>query len=110
MMQEFLPERERQERVVASLRKVSEQTGRSLAQVALAWLRFRDIPVIPIVGARKLAQFKDNLGSLSLALTPEQVKALNQASHVEPGFPYNLYQREIARNFVYGGMRDQILA
>src|SRR5215469_9670399 len=61
MMQSFLPERQRQERVVAALRKVSGDTGRSLAQTALAWLRYRDIPVIPIIGARQLTQFEDNL-------------------------------------------------
>src|ERR1700694_4770090 len=59
MMQGFLPERERQDRVVAALEKVSGETGTSLAQVALAWLRYRPIPVIPIIGARKLKQFED---------------------------------------------------
>src|SRR5208337_2094993 len=44
MMRAFMPERARQERVVSALRKVSKETGRSLAQVALAWLRTRDIP------------------------------------------------------------------
>src|SRR5215472_14839385 len=83
MMRSFLPERERQERVVGALRKVSGATGRSLAQVALAWLRYRDVPVIPIVGARKLSQFEDNLASLSLTLEPEHVKTLSEASHID---------------------------
>jgi aryl-alcohol dehydrogenase-like predicted oxidoreductase len=110
MMQSFLPERERQERVVAALRKVAGETGRSLAQVALAWLRYRDIPVIPIVGARKLAQFEDNLASLSLPLTPEQVKSLDEASQIELGFPHDFYRREMVTGFIYGGLRDRILA
>jgi aryl-alcohol dehydrogenase-like predicted oxidoreductase len=110
MMRSFLPESERQERIVAALRKVSGQTGRSLAQVALAWLRYRDIAVIPIIGARKLSQFEDNLASLSLALTSEQLKALDEASQVELGFPHDFYRREMVRTFVYGGLRDQILA
>jgi aryl-alcohol dehydrogenase-like predicted oxidoreductase len=109
MMKGFLPERERQERVVAAVRKVSQETGRSLAQVALAWLRYREIPVIPIVGARKLAQFQDNLDSLTLNLTPEQLHTLNEASAIELGFPHQFYQRDMVRTFVYGGMRDQIL-
>jgi aryl-alcohol dehydrogenase-like predicted oxidoreductase len=110
MMQSFLPERQRQDRVVAALRKVSEQTGRSLAQVALAWLRYREIPVIPIVGARKLTQLQDNLASLTLALTPEQVKALDDASNIELGFPLDFYRRDMVRSFIFGGMRDRILA
>ncbi len=110
MMQEFMPEQARQERVVAALRKVSEETGRSLAQVALAWLRYRAVPVIPIIGARKMTQFEDNLASLTLELTGEQVKALDEASAVEPGFPYSMYARSLPRALAYGGMRDQILA
>jgi aryl-alcohol dehydrogenase-like predicted oxidoreductase len=37
-----------------------------MAQVALAWLRYRPVPVIPIIGARKLSQFQDNLASFDL--------------------------------------------
>jgi len=110
MMQQFMPDRARGERIVSALRKVSKETGRSLAQVALAWLRFRDIPVIPIIGARKLSQLNDNLESLSLTLAPEQVKALDEASRIELGFPQDYYRREFVRNIAYGGMRDQILA
>lgn len=109
-MRQFLPERGRQERIVAALWKVSQEAGRSLAQVALAWLRHREIPVIPIVGARNLSQFEDNLASLSVTLTLEQVKALDEASQIEFGFPHDFYQREMVRTFVYGGLRDQIVA
>jgi len=109
MMKSFLPEKERQERVVAAVKQISSETGRSLAQVALAWFRYRDVPVIPIIGARKLSQFQDNLDSLTLNLTPEQVRRLDEASHIAPGFPHEFYQREMVRTFVFGGMRDQIL-
>ena len=109
MMQGFLPEKQRQDRVVAAVRKVSEETGRSLAQVALAWLRYRDVPVIPILGARKLSQFQDNLSSLTLALTEEQLRRLDEASRVPLGFPHEFYAKEMVRNFIFGGLRDQIL-
>jgi len=110
MMREFLPNQERQERIVTALRKVGQETGRSLAQVALAWLRNRTVPVIPIIGARKLEQFQDNLASLSLNLTPEQVKRLDEASEIELGFPHDFYRRDMVRAFIYGGMRDRIVA
>jgi aryl-alcohol dehydrogenase-like predicted oxidoreductase len=109
MMRQYMPQGERQDLIVAALRKVSAESGRSLAQVALAWLRYRNIPVIPIIGARKLSQLQDNLASLSLALSPDQVKALHDASRVAPGFPHDFYQRDMVRNFVYGGLRDRIL-
>lgn len=109
MMRSFMPEGTRQERIVAATRKISEETGRSLAQVALAWLRYRDVPVFPIVGARKLAQLEDNLASASLELTPNQLKTLDEASQIELGFPHDFYRRDMVRGFVYGGLRDRLL-
>src|SRR6266446_2882187 len=110
MAKDFMPERERTERIVAALKTVSDENGRSIAQVALAWLRYRPVPVIPIIGARKLSQFQDNLGSLDLMLSAEQLKALDAASRIELGFPQDLYEKEMARALCYGGVRDQILA
>jgi len=110
MMRSFLPDPARQERIVTALRNISQQTGRSPAQVALAWLRYRDVPVIPIIGARKLSQFEDNLASLSLTLTGEQVKTLDDASQIELGFPQDFFRRDMVRAFVYGGLRDRIVA
>ena len=54
--------------------------------------------------------FIDNLESFNLALSAEQVKALDEASQIDPGFPYHLYAKELVRAIAYGGMRDQILA
>ncbi|HEV2326376.1 MAG TPA: aldo/keto reductase [Terracidiphilus sp.] len=110
MMEGFRPQRERQDQAVAALRKVSSQTGRSPAQVALAWLRYREVPVIPIIGARKMAQFEDNLASLTLELTPAQISELDRATAVELGFPHEFYHMEMPRTLAHGGMRDRILA
>jgi aryl-alcohol dehydrogenase-like predicted oxidoreductase len=109
-MQQFLRKGEQADRIVSALKTVSQETGRSLAQVALAWLRYRDIPVIPIIGARRISQLQDNLDSLTLELSEKQVSALNEASAIELGFPRDFYERELVRTMVYGGMRDQILA
>jgi aryl-alcohol dehydrogenase-like predicted oxidoreductase len=101
---------ERPDRVVAALKKVGQEVGRSPAQVALAWLRYRDISVIPIVGARRVSQFEDNLASLELDLTREQVAALDEASAIEMGFPHDFYENEMVKTVAYGGLRDKILA
>ena len=109
MMKGFLPEQQRADRVVAAVKTVADEVGRSLAQVALSWLRSRPVPVIPIIGARKLAQLQDNLASFDLTLSSDQVKTLDEASRIELGFPYDLYEKELPRTFMYGGMGDQIL-
>ena len=98
------------DRIVAALQKVSQQVGRSPAQVALAWLRYRDIPAIPIIGARKISQLQDNLASLELSLSAEQVDFLDNASAIEMGFPHDFFAKELVKTFVYGGLRDKILA
>lgn len=110
MMKDFMPEQQRTDRVVAAVKTVSDQAGCSMAQVALAWLRYRPVPVIPIIGARKLSQLEDNLRSFDLALSGDQIRMLDEASRIELGFPYELYAKELPRTFAYGGLRDRILA
>jgi aryl-alcohol dehydrogenase-like predicted oxidoreductase len=110
MLKDFMPERVRAERIVAAVKRVSDETGRGMAQVALAWLRYRPVPVIPIIGARKLSQFQDNLASFELTLSADQLETLDEASSIELGFPYELYAKAMPRTICYGGLRDQILA
>jgi aryl-alcohol dehydrogenase-like predicted oxidoreductase len=109
MMKEFMPEEQRTARIVKAVKAVADQVGRTMAQVALAWLRYRPVPVIPIIGARKLTQLQDNLASCELALSQDQLAALDTASRIEAGFPYNMYAKELVRGLVYGGMRDRIV-
>jgi hypothetical protein len=57
-----------------------------------------------------VSQLEDNLASLELELTREQVSALDEASAIEMGFPYDFYENEMVKTVVYGGLRDKILA
>src|SRR5439155_22695132 len=110
MMKEFMPEEQRTERVIAAVKTVADQAGRSMAQVALAWLRYRPVAVIPIVGARKLSQLEDNLARYDLSLSPDQLKTLDEPGRIELVFPHEFYTRDFGRGMVYGGMRDRIVA
>ncbi len=110
MAKGFMPEPQRAGRVVAAVKSVSDETGRSMAQVALAWLRYQSVPVIPIIGARRLSQLQDNLASFDVALSADQLKTLDEASRIELGFPYDIYEKAMPRAVCYGGLRDQILA
>jgi aryl-alcohol dehydrogenase-like predicted oxidoreductase len=110
MMQEFMPEPERTNRVVAALKTVAAQVGAGMTRVALAWLQYRPVPVIPILGARRLSQLLDNLASFDLKLSAEQLGILDEASQIEPGFPYSMYAKQLVRGLMYGGLADQILA
>jgi len=46
MMKDFMPEQQRTDRIVAAVKTVADQTDRSMAQVAIAWLLQRPVPVI----------------------------------------------------------------
>src|SRR6266403_2288656 len=108
-MKDFLPEEQRAAPIISAVKSVSEQTGRSMAQVALAWLRHQTVPVIPIMGARKVSQLQDNLASLDLELSAAQLKSLDGASQIELGFPQSIYEREMVRGVRYGGMWDRLV-
>jgi aryl-alcohol dehydrogenase-like predicted oxidoreductase len=107
-MRQFLGDAGRAEAVVRELQAVAREAGRPPAQVALAWLRYRSVPVIPIVGARRLDQVRDNLASVGVRLDPKQVGRLDAASRIELGFPHDFFAKDMVRALVYGGMRDKI--
>jgi len=110
MMQDLGASQEAEHPVIQAVVALGQELGASPAQVSLAWLRYRGVPVIPIIGARKLSQLQDNLASLELTLTPEQVGRLDQASAIPLGFPHDFFVSPMVRNFAYGGMRDRIRA
>jgi aryl-alcohol dehydrogenase-like predicted oxidoreductase len=108
MMKPHMPPADRTAPVVEAVQAVAREVGRSAAQVALAWLRQRPVPVIPIVGARRLEQFRDNLACLDLRLSEAQLGRLDAASRVELGFPHDFYQRDMVKGLIYGGFWDRI--
>jgi len=83
---------------------------RSPAQIALAWLRQRPYPVIPILGARKLDQLSANLDIVHIELSNEHIQRLDGASKIELGFPHDFLDKPMVRSSASGGLRDQILA
>jgi aryl-alcohol dehydrogenase-like predicted oxidoreductase len=107
-MQQFLKSDDRKEAITRDVVAVARESGRTPAQVALAWLRHRAQPVIPIIGARKLDQVKDNLACVDVKLTPEQLERLDAVSKIELGFPLDMFTKEMVRSLSSGGMRDQI--
>jgi aryl-alcohol dehydrogenase-like predicted oxidoreductase len=73
--------------VVEAVTSIATQQGATPAQVALAWLRHRadalGVASVPIPGTRRAARVEENLGSLTVTLSPGQVEALDAAgAHV----------------------------
>jgi aryl-alcohol dehydrogenase-like predicted oxidoreductase len=110
MMKGFGTVEESTHATVREIVAVGEELGVSAAQVALAWLRTRPVPVIPIIGARKLAQIEDNIHSLDVKFSSEQLQRLDKISAVSMGFPHDFMALEPVKAIVFGGMRDRIKA
>ncbi len=75
--------------VAEAVGKVAADVGRTPAQVALNWVLTRDGVTAPIIGARTLEQLEDNLGAAGWQLDPEHEHALDEASAIELGYPYD---------------------
>ena len=75
--------------VVDVVKSVAEEQLATLAQVALAWLRYRaealGVASVPIPGTRRASRVEENLGSLSVTLTPAQLSALDAAGAAVTG-------------------------
>jgi len=60
--------------------RISEEIGRSYAQISLNWLLRQHGVTSPIIGARTLEQLEDNLGASGWELIAEQVNELSETS------------------------------
>ena len=58
-----------------------------MAQVALAWLLHQPAVTSVIIGAKRLDQLNDNLGSVDLTLTPDELDRLNAISALPVEYP-----------------------
>jgi aryl-alcohol dehydrogenase-like predicted oxidoreductase len=67
---------------------VAAAHGASPAQVALAWLLTRPAVTSLIIGARTDEQLLDNLGAASLALTADEIEALDKVSAPDLIYPH----------------------
>lgn len=97
---------ERYDRIAQTVVDVAGEMGVSPAQVALAWINAQG--VIPIIGARKLDQLKDNIKSLEVTIPEAQMQKLNEVSAIELGFPHDFVLRPGAQKMIYGDMVHRI--
>ena len=93
---------ERNWRVLDALRGVAAEAGVAPAQAALAWALARPGVAALLIGASRVEQLHDNLAALQVALSPQQVRALDAASALEPAFPYSGFTAQVRRS-IFGG-------
>jgi aryl-alcohol dehydrogenase-like predicted oxidoreductase len=98
---------EKEKRIAADLRTVAAEVSRSPSQVAVNWVRHQP-GVIPILGARTLAQIEDNLGALDFTLSAEQLARLSALNEFRPGFPLSFLTSDHVRGLIFGETFAQI--
>ena len=79
--------------VLDALHGVAQEVGKTPAQVALNWLLARPGVTAPIIGARSLAHFDDNLGAVGWKLSSEQMARLTAAGDMDLPYPYDFIAR-----------------
>jgi aryl-alcohol dehydrogenase-like predicted oxidoreductase len=77
----FEPEaRQANQALVDLLRSIAERKQATPAQIALAWLLARKPWIVPIPGTRKLDRLEENLGSVSVVLTADDLSEIQEAT------------------------------
>ena len=77
----FTPEnRKANQALVELLRQIAQQRKATPAQIALAWLLPQKPWIVPIPGTTKLNRLEENIGSLSIELTREDLREIESAA------------------------------
>jgi aryl-alcohol dehydrogenase-like predicted oxidoreductase len=106
IMGRFLPRNERNVSIAEEVCKIAGEIGCTPAQVALNWVRHRG--GIPLFGARKVEQVRENVACFEVPLSAEHIQRLNQVGKIKLGFPHDFLASGIVKNLMYGGRYDLI--
>jgi len=79
-------------KILDALRGVAEACNRTPAEVAIRWVGQRPGVSSTLIGATRLEQLETNLAALDLELPLELEQKLEEASRLEPAFPYLFFE------------------
>jgi aryl-alcohol dehydrogenase-like predicted oxidoreductase len=71
------------------LEKIANSKNSAITSVALAYVMKKSPYVFPIVGGRKVDHLKGNIEALSLELSDDDIKEIEDANAFDIGFPMN---------------------
>lgn len=87
---------------------IADELGVSPSHVALQWTTHQGFSCIPIVGATKVDQLKENLKSIDIKLTAEHLQKLDEVSKIDLGFPGEFFREEGVKMNSFGGFYDRV--
>ncbi len=65
--------------ILERVQKIADETGRSAAQIAYAWVLSKNFVTAPIVGCTRIAQLQEAIDAMEVELTKGQIKRLEGA-------------------------------
>jgi len=86
--------RKRVDACIEAMRPIAEEHDVSVAQVALSWLLHQPQVTSVIVGAKRPDQLADNIGATRLALSADELKALDEVSRLPAEYPGWMFERQ----------------
>jgi aryl-alcohol dehydrogenase-like predicted oxidoreductase len=73
--------------IIDVVKDIAASRGASAAQISLSWLLSRQSVTSVIIGVKRAAQLQDNLGSVDIQMTTEELARLDQVSITPPTYP-----------------------
>ena len=80
--------------IIDVLTEISQQHGVSVAQVALAWVRLQKGVTSTIIGAKNIDQLNDNLKSVDVVLSADELKRIDEISALPREYPGWMVERQ----------------
>ena len=80
-------EMDRAYNIIDVLKEMAQQKNVSVAQLAIAWLLHQPQVTSVILGTKRIEQLNDNLGAVTIRLTEEDLKSLDQVSRLPAEYP-----------------------
>jgi aryl-alcohol dehydrogenase-like predicted oxidoreductase len=71
--------------IVKELEQIAASKNRKTSQIALAWLNAQGSDIFPIPGTKRRTYLKENIESLQIKLTVDELKRINQISQQVQG-------------------------
>ncbi len=79
---------------IDAMRPIAQAHGVSVAQIALAWLLHQPQVTSVIVGAKRPDQLADNLAATQVALSVDELRALDEVSRLPAEYPGWMFERQ----------------
>lgn len=91
--------------IAKTVDSIADELGVTSTQIATAWVQAKGYLYIPIVGARKVEQIVDSLGSANVHLSEEHMHRLDQVSQISMGFPHDFLASSSVQDLVHSESR-----